>query len=108
MSKTLHDYEMNYSPVEKQALSLVKEIAHFRTYILSNHVIDYVPHTPINMLLNQQLNEGRWVDWLAKIQEYEKEIKSLKVVRGKGLCKYMIGTEVVNTSYVDGFNIIIK
>jgi hypothetical protein len=57
MSKTLHDYELNYSIIEKKALSLVKEIAHFRTYILSTHIIAYVPHSPVNMLLNQQLRE---------------------------------------------------
>jgi hypothetical protein len=34
LSKTLHDYELKYSMIEKQALSLVKEIAHFMTYIL--------------------------------------------------------------------------
>jgi hypothetical protein len=33
MRKTFHDYELKYSDIEKQALSLVKEVAHFRTYI---------------------------------------------------------------------------
>jgi hypothetical protein len=108
MSKTLHDYELNYSPIEKQALSLVKAIAHFRTYILSNHVIAYVPHSPVKMLLNQQLKEGRWANWLAKLQEYDIEIKPLKVVRGQGLCKFMTGIEAVNTSSADGFNIVIQ
>jgi hypothetical protein len=60
MSKTLHDYELNYSNVEKQYLSLVKAISHFRTYILSNHVTAYVPYSPVKMLLNKQLKEGRW------------------------------------------------
>jgi hypothetical protein len=83
MSKTLHDYELNYSIIEKQALSLVKEITHFRTYILSTHIIAYVPHSPINMFLNQQLREGRWENWLAKIQEYDLEIKPLKDIKGE-------------------------
>jgi hypothetical protein len=55
MSKTLHDYELTYSPIEKQSLSLVNAIAHFRTYIISNHVIYYVLHSPVKILLNQQL-----------------------------------------------------
>jgi hypothetical protein len=108
MSKMLHDYELNYSTIEKQALSLVKAIAHFRAYILSNHVIAYVPHSPIKMLLNQQLKEGRWANWLAMLQEYDIEIKPLKVIRGQGLCKFMIGLEAVNTSSADGFNIVIQ
>jgi hypothetical protein len=96
MSKTLHDYELRYSEIEKQALSLVKVVAHFRTYILSSHVIAYVPTSPVKMLLNQQLREGKWENWLAKIQEYDIEIKPLKVVKGQGLCKLMVGTDSLN------------
>jgi hypothetical protein len=60
------------------------------------------------MILNQQLIEGRWDNWLAKLQEYDIEIKPLNVVIGQGLCKLITGIEVVNTSSVDGFNIVIK
>jgi hypothetical protein len=49
------------------------------------------------MLLNQQLREGKWANWLEKIQEYDIEIKPLKVVKGQGLCKL-----IVNSDYVDG------
>jgi hypothetical protein len=66
MSQTLHDYELNYSII-KQVFSLVKSIAHFRTYILLAHIVAYVPHLPIKMMLNQQLREGRWENWLAKL-----------------------------------------
>jgi hypothetical protein len=41
------------------------------------------------MILNQQLREGKWVNWLEKIQEYDIKIKSLKGIKGKGLCKLM-------------------
>jgi hypothetical protein len=108
MSKTLHNYELNYSPIEKQAPSVVKANAHFITHILSNHVISHLPHSPVKMILNQQLIEGRWDNWLAKIQEYDIEIKPLKAIRGQGLCKFVTRIEVVNTSFVDEFNIVIK
>jgi len=85
MSKTLHDYELNYSIIEKQTLSFIKEMAHFKTYILSTHIISYVPHSPVKLLLNKQLREGRWENWLAKPQEYDLEIKPLKTVKGQGL-----------------------
>jgi hypothetical protein len=42
MRKNLHDYELRYSELEKKALALVKQIAHFRTYILNSHVISDV------------------------------------------------------------------
>jgi hypothetical protein len=97
MRKTLDDYELRYLELEKQALSLVKEITHFWTYILNSHFITYVPSSPMKMLLNQQLREGKWDNWLAKIQEYDIEIKPLKVIKGKGLCKL-----IVNGDSVDG------
>jgi hypothetical protein len=34
------------------------------------------------MLLSQQLREGKWENWLEKIQEYDIEIKPLKAVKG--------------------------
>jgi hypothetical protein len=42
------------------------------------------------------LKEGKWKKWLDKIQEYDIEIKHLKVVRGKGLCELMTRIDVVN------------
>jgi ribonuclease HI len=97
MRKTLHDYELRYSELEKKALALVKVVAHFQTYILNSHVISYVPSSPVKMLLNQQLREGKWANWLEKIQEYDIEIKPLKSIKGQGLCKL-----IANGDSVDG------
>jgi hypothetical protein len=67
MRKTLHDYELKYSDIKNSVLSLVKEVAHFKNYILSSHVIAYVPSSLVKTLLNQHLREGKWENWLAKI-----------------------------------------
>ena len=53
MRNELHDYEMRYSPLEKQAFPLVKVVSHFRPYILNSSVKAYVPHPPVEMMLNQ-------------------------------------------------------
>jgi hypothetical protein len=37
-------------------------------------------------------------NWLAKLQEYDLEIKPLKSIKGQGLCKLMTGIEAVNIS----------
>jgi hypothetical protein len=97
MSKTIHDYELRYSKIEKQSLYILKEVVHFQTYILNCHVIAYVPSSPVKMLLNQQLREGKWENWQAKIQEYDIEIKPLKAVKGQGLCKI-----IENSDSLDG------
>jgi hypothetical protein len=48
------------------------------------------------MLLNQQLREGKWTNWLEKIQEYDIEIKNLKYIKGKGLCKFIVNGDLVD------------
>jgi hypothetical protein len=60
--------------MEKQVMNLVKAVANFQTYILNFHVIAYVPSSLVNILLNQQLREGKWANWLEKIQEYDIEL----------------------------------
>jgi hypothetical protein len=97
MRKTLHHYELRYSKLKKKALDLVKVVVHFQTYILNSHVIDYVPSSPVKMLLNQQLREGKWANWLATIHEYDIEIKPLKEIKGQGLCNL-----IANGDSVDG------
>jgi hypothetical protein len=70
-------------------LALVKVVAYFQTYIPNSHAIPYVPSSLIKTLLNQQLREGKWVNWLENIQEYDIKIKPLKEIKGQGLCKLM-------------------
>jgi hypothetical protein len=62
MSKGPHEYELTYSPMEKQAFSLVKVVSYFRTYIPTSHVISYVPYPPIKMMFSQYLRERRWAN----------------------------------------------
>jgi hypothetical protein len=62
MKKTLHDCEFRYLELEKKSLDLVKVVAHFQMYILKSHVISYVPSSPVKMILNQQLREGKWAN----------------------------------------------
>jgi hypothetical protein len=39
MRKTLLDYELRYSELEKKSLALVNAVVHFQTYILNSLVI---------------------------------------------------------------------
>lgn len=71
MSKELHDYELKYSPIEKQAYALEKAVDDFKTYSLSVHALAYVPLPLVKMMLNQPLREWKWVNWIPKLHEYE-------------------------------------
>ena len=52
MIKELHDYEIRYSPSEKQVFSLLRAVSKFIPYILSSPVKDYVPHLSMKMMLS--------------------------------------------------------
>jgi hypothetical protein len=88
---------MRYLEQENKTLALVKEVAHFRMYILNSRVIAYVPSSPVKMLLSQQLREGKWANWLAKIHKYDIEIKTLKDIKGQGLFNL-----IANSDFMDG------
>lgn len=81
MRKELHDYEFWYLSLEKQAFTLVKVVSYFRQYILSNPIKSYAPHPLVKMMLSQPLREGRWDNWLAKVQVYDIEVRPLKLLR---------------------------
>lgn len=98
MSKELYDYGLRYSPLEKKYFILVRAVSHFIPYILNTLFKAYVLYPPMNMMLSKSLREGRWANWLEKLQEFDIEVRTLKVVKGKGLYKLFGGIDVVNLS----------
>ncbi len=61
----------------------------FRDYILHSKVIAYVPSSTVKDILVQADSEGRRGKWIAKLQEYDFEIKPTKLVKGQGLAKLL-------------------
>ena len=86
-SKTLRDSELRYSTLEKQAYSLVKSLKFFRIYVLHSKVIAYVPNAAIKDVLTQPDSEGKRGKWIAKIMEYDVDIRPTKLLKGQGLSK---------------------
>ena len=91
-SKALRDAPLKYRIMEKQAYALVKAIKEFRIYILYSHIISYVPNAVVKDILTQEGIEGRRGKWIAKILEYDMEIKPTKLIKGQGLAKLMAET----------------
>ena len=81
-SRVLRDAELKYSTVEKQAYALVKGMKAFRDYILHSKIIAYVPFSAVKDILVQSNSEGKRGKWIAKLQEYDFEIKPTKLVKG--------------------------
>jgi hypothetical protein len=81
-SKSLRDAELKYNIMEKQAYAMVKSLKAFRTYVIHSKVIAYVPTSAVKDVLVQADSDGKRGRWLAKIQEFDLEIKPTKSVKG--------------------------
>jgi hypothetical protein len=89
MSRALQNAELKYHMVEKQAYALVKSLKHFRGFIEYSKVIGYVPNSAVKDVLSQSEGLGTRGRWIAKIQEYDLEIKPTKLIKGQGLAKML-------------------
>jgi hypothetical protein len=88
-SKSIRDIELRYDIMEKQAYAMVKVLKAFRTYVLHSKVISYVPTSSIKDILVQPDSDGKRGRWLAKIQEFDLEVKPTKLVKGQDLAKLL-------------------
>jgi hypothetical protein len=88
-SKSLRDAELRYDIMEKQAYAMVKVLKAFRTYVLHSKVVAYVPISSVKDILVQSDSDGKRGRWLAKIQEFDLEIKPTRLVKGQGLAKLL-------------------
>ena len=87
MRTGLQGAELNYPKIEKQAYAVYKAVKHFRPYILTNHVIVFVPHPAVrSRFMQQELGERRG-KWMACLQEYDLEFKLTHTVKGQRLCQ---------------------
>ena len=81
-SKTLRDAKLRYDIIEKQAYALIKSLKAFRDYILHSKVIAYVPSASIKDVLTQPDADGIRAKWIAKLIEFNIELKLTKLLRG--------------------------
>jgi len=88
-SKSLRDVELRYNIMEKQAYTMVKALKAFRTYVLHSKVIAYVPTSSVKDILVQSDSDGKRRGRLAKIQEFNLEIRPMRLVKGQGLAKLL-------------------
>jgi hypothetical protein len=88
-SKVLRDVEVKYELLEKQAYSLIKSLKYFRVYILRAKVIAFIPSSSVKDVLIQPNIDGKRSKWIAKLIEFDVEIKPTKLVKGQGLAKLL-------------------
>jgi hypothetical protein len=89
-SKALRDAEVRYEIMEKHAYALVKALKAFRVYVLHSKVIAYVPSASVKDILVQPDIDGKRSKWIAKILEFDLEIRPTKLIKGQGLAKLLV------------------
>jgi hypothetical protein len=90
MSFGLQGAELNYPEVDKQAYVVFKVVKHFRPFFLKSKTKVIVPYPVVrNLLVQKDLAEKR-ANWITTLQEYDLEIKPVKIIKGQGLCKLVV------------------
>jgi hypothetical protein len=89
-SRALRDVEVKYDIMEKQAYALVKALKSFRVYVLHSKIIDYVPSSSVKEILIHPDIDGKRSKWIAKILEFDLEVKPTKLVKGQGLARLLV------------------
>lgn len=101
-SKGVEEYEQRYSFVEKYVLAVVKSLKKFKHLLTHSKVHLKVTHPSVKeFLLSKDLNEKR-AGWITKVMEYDIDIQTTKLVRGRGLCEYLARDEnLEETKHMD-------
>jgi hypothetical protein len=88
-SRALRDAEIRYDIREKQAYALVKSLKDFRVYIFHSIIIAYILSTSVKEILVQPDIDGKRSKWIAKILEFDLDMKPTKLVKGHGLARFL-------------------
>jgi hypothetical protein len=92
--------------MEKQVYALVNTLKAFRFYVLDSKIIAYVPLASVKDILIQLDIDEKRSKWIAKILEFDLEIKPTKLVKGKGLAKLLAESnyKAFGVKFIDGFS----
>jgi hypothetical protein len=69
---------------------LVKALKDFRVYDLHSKIVAYVPSSSMKEILIQPNIDGKRSKWIAKILEFDLEMKPTKLVKGQGLARLLV------------------
>ena len=68
---------------------MVKSLKDFRIYVLHSNIVAYVPSASVKEILIQPDIDGKRSKWIAKILEFDLEMKPTKLVKGQGLARLL-------------------
>jgi hypothetical protein len=85
----LRDAKIRYDIMEKKAYALVKYLKDFRVYVLHSKIVAYVPLASVKEILIEYDIDGKTSKWIAKILEFDLEMKPTKLVKVQGLARLL-------------------
>ena len=65
----------------------MKSLKAFYVYVLQSHITAFVLAAAVKNILIQGDSEGKRGKWIAKIHEYDLDIRPTKLIKGQGLAK---------------------
>jgi hypothetical protein len=89
-SRDLKDVEIRYDIMENKDYALVKALKSFKVYVLHSKIIVYVPSSFVKEIMMQLDIDGKRINWIAKILEFDLEMKPTKLVKGQGLYIFLV------------------
>ena len=75
LSRKLRKHEINYSTVEKEALSLVVAVKAFSVYFGSAPVVVYTDHSPLRFINSMRNSNQKLLRWSLELQQYSLDIR---------------------------------
>ena len=88
VSKALHDFELNYSKIEKLAYSLLIASRKLRQYFQDHHVTVLIDQ-PLKEVLQKMTTSGRMVKWSIELSEYGLEFRPRKSTKAQALADFV-------------------
>ena len=85
---------------------MVKALKEFIVYVLHSKIIAYVPSSSVKDILIQPDIDERRSKWIAKILEFDLEIKPAKLIKGEDLDKLLAESncKVLGVNFINTFS----
>nr|GFA29348.1 reverse transcriptase domain-containing protein [Tanacetum cinerariifolium] len=77
-SKTLIEYESNYTTTEKEMLAVVYAFEKFRSYLIMNKCIVHTDHSALKYLFAKKDAKARLLWWVLLLQEFNFDVLDTK------------------------------
>lgn len=76
--------------MERKAYTIVKGLKKFKNLITNRKIIVMVAHPSVKEYIKEGDIQNKRANWITKILDYDIKINPTKLVRGSGLCQYLM------------------